>query len=353
MPDDIVRIKIARYLGISEQNSFSLLESVGGECAGALSLYPEDITPSEVKNHDQKPITDGQLKDILCLLDERPLLAGEKDLRLSLAGAQEKIALQVIDNQYFLPVNGSPSTHILKPMIKGINESVYNEFFCMRLAQLLSFSVPNVDVGMAQDLPYFIVERYDRVIDKNTIQRLHQEDFCQALSVMPQMKYEREGGPNINQCMNVIREKFNAPAKDLIDFQKRLIFNYLIGNADAHGKNFSILYREKNQPELAPIYDVLSTDCYENLSKKMAMKIGGQYNPNYITLKNWYSLIPDTKLAQNSFKKTLLNFAEGTLRTAIDLKEKLKNQGYKSSIYDQIIRVISKRKQIILEGYGG
>lgn len=350
LPDDVVRRKIARYLGVSEKNTFSLLETVGGECAGALSLFPEGKGPSTLSEYTEEPIDEVNLKDLLSLLEERPLLAGEEGLRLSLAGAQEKIALKVYNDQYFLPLGDTPSTHIIKPLIKGISESVYNELFCMRLAKSAGFDVPFVDVKDTHGVPYFIVERYDRSVMEGKVIRLHQEDFCQALGVMPEHKYEREGGPSIMTCMDLIRGSIHMPAKYLLDFQKRLIFNFLIGNADAHGKNYSILYREPNKPTLAPVYDVLSTACYKTLSKKMAMKMGGKYDPNYIMLKNWHSLVPDTNLAQKTLEKTLKKISEKVLDEAVTLKEKLTQEGKKSDIYDRIISIISSRRNNIIEG---
>lgn len=130
----------------------------------------------------------------------KPLLGGEQGIRLSLAGAQDKLAVHVQDGQIALAKYGTPTTHILKPFIQGLNHTVENEYFCMRLAKELGLNVPEVSIGLAGKISYLLVLRYDRKEVNGNIIRLHQEDFCQALSVLPELKYEEEGGPSIAKC---------------------------------------------------------------------------------------------------------------------------------------------------------
>ncbi len=346
LPDDIVRHRLARYLGVSEKNPFSLLEAIGGECAGALSLYPQGQTPPETSQNDAEILDDKKLQEILDLLKRRPLLAGDDGLRLSLAGAQDKIAVGLHDDQIALIRGTSPTTHILKPVISDIKDSVHNELFCMRLAKLVGIDVPDAQIRTVNDMPYFLVERYDRVHDDGAIKRLHQEDFCQALSIMPDVKYEREGGPSFARCQDVLREASAKPAADQIALLERLIFNYLIGNADAHGKNFSLLYKG-NKPELAPAYDLLSTAVYPDLSAKMAMKIGGKYKPDDVFLRHWHRLIPDTAAAKKNLEKQLINISRKCRDKAQHLKIDLKTQNISSCIFDDICKVINKRAKHI------
>ncbi len=342
LPDDIVRHRLARYLGVSEKNPFSLLEAIGGECAGALSLYPQGQTPPETSQDDAEILDDKKLQDILDLLKRRPLLAGDDGLRLSLAGAQDKIAVGLRDDRIALIRGTTPTTHILKPVIADIKDSVHNELFCMRLAKMMGIDVPSAQIRTAGDTPYFLVERYDRVHDNRTIKRLHQEDFCQALGIMPDVKYEREGGPSFARCQDVLRDASARPAADQIALLERLIFNYLIGNADAHGKNFSLLYKG-NKPELAPAYDLLSTAVYPDLSAKMAMKIGGKYKPDDVFLRHWHKLIPDTAAAKKNLEKQIENMAINCRNKANDLVETLGKDNIRSSIFHDICEVINKR----------
>lgn len=247
LPDDLNRMRLAKYLGISEKNSFALLKVIGGECAGAVSLFPQGKTPQSESNGEDEILDEKKLGTILELLKKRPLLAGDYDLRLSLAGAQDKLAVALSYDRKIILVRGArPTTHILKPAISTVEDSVQNEFFCMRLAKDVGIETPNVSMGWVKEAPYFLVERYDRNQDHNgLIQRMHQEDFCQALGVMPEMKYEREGGPSAQQCQQLIQKASFKPAVDQLHFLNRLMFNYFIGNSDAHGKNFSFLYQHE------------------------------------------------------------------------------------------------------------
>ncbi len=352
LPDDLAKSKIAQFLGVSVKNSFALLESVGGECAGALSLYPKgQKQPSDLESGFEI-LSDEKLRVILDILKERPLLAGEDGIRLSLAGAQDKIAVGLINGKVALAKGASPTTHILKPPIERFDDSVYNELFCMRLAAKIGIPAPVVEVKKLGDMPYFLVERYDRMKnEKGEVERLHQEDFCQALSVMPELKYEREGGPNLAKCQEVLQNFSFQPAKDTIDLLLRTIFNYLIGNSDAHGKNFSLLY-SGNKICLAPTYDLFSTAVYPTLQKDMAMKIGGNYDPERVYRRHWYRIIPNTTLAKKSIEKLLKSQSQLCVTAAEVLKTELKNKGLESQIFDQIINIINVRHGLLCSNLG-
>ena len=270
LPDDLVRKRLAKNLGVSEKNSFSLLEIVGGECAGALSLYPEGTPAHKEDADDVHFLDDVQLDEIFGEIKRRPLLAGEKGVRLSLAGAQDKIAVRITDGKLALMTSGAPTTHILKMLIVGrddVKDSVHNELFCLLLAARSGLDAPNAEIRHTAKEPFLLIERYDRKWTGKTVTRLHQEDFCQALSIPPENKYEREGGPGISACLAVLQDHSVQPAPDRIAFLNIVIFNYLIGNNDAHGKNFSFLH-EKGKPRLAPAYDLLSTVAYPELDTK-------------------------------------------------------------------------------------
>lgn len=349
LPDEIVRHRLAKYLGVSEKNSFSLLEAIGGECAGALSLFPLGEKPTPASIDDIEVLDDQSLKEILDLLKRRPLLAGDDGLRLSLAGAQDKIAVGMVDGKIALVRGNSPTTHILKPVIESIKDSVHNEVFCMRLASMVGIEVPKVEIRWLGDLSYFLVERYDREqVAVGKIKRLHQEDFCQALGVMPDLKYEREGGPNIAHCQDILDKYSVRPAADNLKFLERIIFNYLIGNADAHGKNFSLLYAG-DKPELAPAYDLLCTSVYEELSTKMAMKIGKKYKPEEVFIRNWHRLVPDTVASRKNLDRQLIKMSDACVEKSVELKNSLNSKGIKSSIFDEICAVIALRARRIKE----
>lgn len=347
LPDEGARRRLAAALGISPGNAFGLLEIIGGECAGALSLVPAGQLPPAPASDDSEALDEQHLEKILSLLRQRPLLGGEAGVRLSLAGAQDKLAVAVIDGQIVLPRGGGPTTHILKPFIEGLDGTVENEVFCMRLARRLGLDAPAVSKGAAGKIDYFLVERYDRVmLDNGRIERLHQEDFCQALSVPPELKYEEEGGPGISQCLQLIRQTAAKPAAETLRFQRMLMFHYLIGNADAHAKNYALLYRGK-APDLAPMYDAICTAAYPRLSKRMAMTLGGRSLPDTIQMKHWASLVPSNKAATRMLGGELIRMADATGPEADALLEEMTEDGIGHPILKTVRKVIDTRCALV------
>lgn len=281
LPDESVRVKLAQYLGISHSNVFALLKRIGEDCAGAVAV----IAPErEMQAHAQAEyccLSEDEAHEVLLALPERPLNVGARDFRISGAGAQDKLVACVQDGQIVLPLNGTPSTHIIKPGIDRFPGSVFNEYYCMRLAGRCGLDVAACEILRIKNVPYYVTTRYDRAIESGKWVRLHQEDFCQLLGYEPSVKYESEGGPRLLQCFQLLRE-MELPAVDVIEFLRRIIFIFLIGNGDAHAKNFSVIYRD-GVARLAPAYDLLSTAVYPNLPAKLAMKIEGRSHFGWIS----------------------------------------------------------------------
>lgn len=289
LPEDFNRDLIARNIGITGGNDYAMLKVIGGECAGAVTILDPE-REIEVHEHSYHPVSQEELEMILNTLPNKPLLAGEAEVRLSLAGAQNKLAVYHDKNGFALPLHESPSTHILKPEVKGFPGLVDNEAFCMKLAQKADLPTATVDAIQSGPHRCLMAERYDRVGEGDMLQRLHQEDFCQAMGIVSRYKYQNEGGPTLEQCFQLVRKSSSRPAKDLITLFEAVLFNYLIGNNDAHGKNFSLLYRptdDQLRVELAPLYDLVSTAVYPELAPRMAMKIGSKYKPADLRLRHW------------------------------------------------------------------
>ena len=321
LPDESKREIIAKNLGISARNDFAMLERIGGECAGAVTFVPAGQKLPE-RNDRYRPLSSEKLAEILKMLPRRPLMAGEDGIRLSLAGAQDKIAVHVHDQQISLPLGGAPSTHILKPAIEHFEGVVFNEALCMKLAHAIGLQTAKAEVGRVENIDYLLIERYDRSVLKEpggaeNLEREHQEDFCQALGIIPENKYQNEGGPSLKQCFDLLRGLSSAPVIDLQHLLDAVIFNFLIGNHDAHGKNFSLLYG--SQKRLAPLYDVLSTAYYPDLSKKMAMKIGGEYASEKVGPKNFDQLANEAGLAKPMVKRRVREVAETVLSKTPEL----------------------------------
>jgi serine/threonine-protein kinase HipA len=351
LPEDLIRTRVAKLLGVSERNPFSLLEIIGGECAGAISLYPEGTPPHKENPDDIQILDEKNLDEIFEHLKRRPLFAGEEGVRLSLAGAQDKLAVRMIGEKLALMRGGAPTTHILKTLISDrhdVKDSVHNEFFCLTLAARCGLAAPRAQMRRTPKEPYLLVERYDRKSQGNDVVRLHQEDFCQALSIPPENKYEAAGGPGIMACLDEIQKDSVQPLPDRLAFLNIVIFNYLIGNSDAHGKNFSFLY-EDGKPRLAPAYDLLSTAVYPDLATKMAMKIGGKYNPDDVYLRHWHRLVPDTAVARSAMEKSLAELSAKTLDQAAKLHAELKGEHITSPVLDSILAIIKKRNARLKE----
>lgn len=348
LPDEGARQRLSGALGISSGNTFGLLEVIGGECAGALSLYPAGEAPLSSDDDGVEFLSTERLEEILGKLRERPLLGGEEGVRLSLAGAQDKLAVCVEGESIGLAKGGRPTTHILKPFIQALDGTVENELFCLRLAARLRLPVPNVEMRRGGAIPFLLVERYDRARHEDgTITRLHQEDFCQALSVPPELKYEAEGGPGTEASLALIGRATARPAADRLGFIRMLILHYLVGNADAHGKNYALLY-SGGIPDLAPLYDVLCTAAYPRLDKKLAMAIGGRAVPDTIHLQQWLALVPDTRGAQRLLVKAIAELAGRIGGQADELLAEFAEGGISHEILKVIRGVIGTRTAHLL-----
>ena len=296
LPEEGQRTAIARALGVSADNEFRLLEYLGGEVAGALTLLPECEIPTPPSAAAPKLLNDDDLVRLLDHLPMRPMLAGEDGLRLSLAGAQSKLPVLVIDGQIALPAPGQPTSHILKPPIARFAGTTENEYFCMSLARAVGLDVAPVEMHTVGDRSFLLITRYDRAIgSEGEVTRLHQEDFAQALGVPSHRKYASEGGPNFPDCFALLRRAATRPPRDILRLLDAAIFNLIIGNADAHAKNFSLLHKD-GAITLAPLYDLLSTVLYPELSPKLAMKIGGKAVLDDIEARHWDRFAADAQL---------------------------------------------------------
>jgi serine/threonine-protein kinase HipA len=315
LPEESKREIVARNLGISARNDYAMLEQIGGECAGAVTFLPAGQELPKRDYHYRK-LDAKELAGILRELPKRPLLAGEKGIRLSLAGAQDKIPVRIEGNEVSLPLGGAPSTHILKPAVERFAGVVFNEALCMTLAAHIKLPTAKVETRRVEDVDYLLIERYDRkhvtINGKPDVDRLHQEDFCQSQNIVSEMKYEKEGGPSFKQCFGLLRNVSTAPVIDLANLLDAAIFNYLVGNNDAHGKNFSLIYRD-NEIRLAPLYDVISTTYYPELSTDMAMKIGGEYSSAKVTPRDFEQLAEDAGLAKPLVRRRVPELAAAAL----------------------------------------
>jgi serine/threonine-protein kinase HipA len=284
------RATLARSLGISEGNDFRLLEEVGRDVAGAIALL--EVDESMPSTTAMRRVDTDELDRLLRELPQRPLAADpEHGIRLSLAGAQPKLPVILDADGYALPMNAAtPTTHILKPEPAAFPGLVDNEAFCMGLAAECGLRTAEVRREQSTSgLAYLEVERYDRDLMADPIRRLHQEDFCQALGYPSTRKYQGDGGPGVREAMSLLRTVTLTPPTELSRFWEALVFNWLIGNCDAHAKNYSLLYDGRSST-LAPLYDLVSTEIYPSLTTRMAMSINGARDLHEIDDKAWTEL---------------------------------------------------------------
>lgn len=339
LPDDYVRTRIGEILKIPRENTFALLEAIGGDCAGAIAFYPHGTTPmSEVQ--DYRRLEDVEAVRILADLEKRPLNVGDEGFRISGAGAQDKLVACVREGHVWLPLYGTPSTHIIKPDIRNYPGSVLNEWFCMSLAAACGHDVAGCGVLPLCGERYYVTTRYDREDVGGVTRRLHQEDFCQLLRIDPRHKYESQGGPGLSECLRLLRA-LELSAAETVMFLERVVFNFLVGNGDAHGKNFSVLYQGR-RCSLAPMYDIMSTTIYPEVGKRMAMKIDGEYSFKWMTTGKFLRMAKSQGLGEKVLLTILRRQCAKIRKVAPKLMERCARH-HPSLVYETIVKGIEQR----------
>ncbi|ASY61212.1 type II toxin-antitoxin system HipA family toxin [Sinorhizobium sp. CCBAU 05631] len=350
LPEESQRLVTAQALGVSPANDFALLDRLGGDVAGALQLLPEDQEPIEagpLPDQQPTPLDEAGIVRILDALPTRPLLAGQEGLRLSLAGAQSKVPLVLIDGELALPVSGQATTHILKPPIARFPGTTENEAFVMRLAAAIGLDVAPVEPRSANGRPFLVVERYDRYRDADgVVHRIHQEDFCQALGVPPETKYASEGGPTFKDCFELLRRVSARPATDVLKLLDAAIFNLVVGNADAHGKNFSILYDDQG-PKMAPLYDLLSTVAYPDLSPKMAMRIGKRVTLAEMDADGWQTFAKEAGVGLPLVRRRITNLVDSTAEAVARVLEDISDLYIDSARINHFADSVAGRAKLV------
>ena len=237
-----------------------------------------------------------------------------------------------------LPLFGAPSTHIIKPGVSDYPDTIYNEMFAMRLAARIGLPAAECGILRIRDDLYYWTKRFDREIADGRIARLHQEDFCQITGTPAEMKYESEGGPSFARCMAAIRGMRLGLAHQL-SFIDRMVFSFLIGNADAHAKNSSVLYRG-NKASLAPIYDVMTTAVYPELSRVNAMSIGGSRDFDGVSRSSFTAMADEVQMAPALVLGRLDALLGRISQEAPALAAELAAE-WPSEVYSRILKVIS------------
>ena len=342
LPEGFTRRSIAGIIRADEDDYLSLLKALGNECIGAIRVFETD---SEVSVWEYEKLTMNKLKRLASegAVESAKILTGT---RLSLAGASGKVGLAYDGKGYwYLPHGLAPSTHIVKQSHVRLHDIVINECLIMRAAKNVGLNASNciiINSGKGSDGEVLLAsERFDRLYENpvfekgkfKKIKRLHQEDFAQILSINSLNKYEREGDHYLKSMFDVIRKYSAEPIEDSMELWKRLVFDFLTGNADCHLKNFSMLYSENlKSMRLAPMYDALSTRIYDETTRDFAFNINGKYRIDEITKDDFIAASMDAGIAPKKAKE-LFDEVESKLQIALDnARDELLNEGYGKAI---------------------
>ena len=351
LPEGGARLRLARTFRLDETDVFGLLREIGRDCAGALSLVPAgtDLAAESGKSGVEW-LTEDELGKTIDELGERPLgVEPAHNIRISLAGVQDKMAVVVDGDRIGLPVGLAASTHVLKPSSREQHRGrlvypglIANEAFCELLASRCGLSAPAFSLRMIAGEPALLIERYDRERRDGQVTRLHQEDFCQALGVRTLYKYEADGGPGFDRFLELVRAWSSDVATDVDELIDRAALNYLVGNVDAHAKNYSLL-RTRGGIRLAPAYDIVSTHVYPRLTTSMATAISGLFDPGALQPEHWRKWFKSLDLSTQRYEQRLANLAERAISAAPEVRKWIHEQALDHPVVSRIVALIMER----------
>ncbi|HZP94254.1 MAG TPA: type II toxin-antitoxin system HipA family toxin [Burkholderiales bacterium] len=319
LPEGPLLSALIKLRRLPKNDVLALMREFGAEVAGAFSILPKGEIPSAKGRYVPYP-EKTLCADLQAVRDNVPLVSRHEKVRLSLAGAQNKIAVYVsavarpprdavmiTGGVLMLPADGAASSHILKPNIQPARDypqSVDNEALCLALASACGLPAARGEIVTACGERVLLIGRYDRApAEDGRLHRLHQLDFCQLAGSLPDLKYEEQGGPSLGDVFTLIRQHSAVPSRDVLTAVDWVIFNYLVGNADAHAKNLAMMPTARDKFRLASWYDILCTDFYPGLTTKMAMRIGGENRPDWVRAGNWQRFAADTGINPSLLRK--------------------------------------------------
>jgi serine/threonine-protein kinase HipA len=346
----------AQQYHISAGNPFKLLERVGADVPGATQFIPPDrLAEIQAEQHPTiEWITLDELRERLRQLrDDISAVRRPGDIgKMSLPGAQAKTAFyrDPQTGRWGVPGGRTPTTHIIKPCVPGFDGLVENEHLCQDVAARLGMPAARSTV-LVLDESYIVVERYDRLPPAPGTefpQRIHQEDMCQALGLMPTRKYQEDGGPGISQIATLIRRVSAEPEADVERFLKANMFNWLIGGTDAHAKNYSFLIDAGDAIRLAPLYDLSSQLPYPDLiAQRVSMKIGDHYDMERVNLTDWQNLARTCAVDEERVTGMLTQMARALPDVVSDATKQARTEGLSQKVIgplaDQLIANSGKR----------
>ncbi|PWE53665.1 hypothetical protein DEM27_24275 [Metarhizobium album] len=358
LPDNnAVREQLARHFQVDARDDFALLYELGADCPGAVTILPSgaDVIPEERVRPEYHLMPDEELAGYIKDLPRRPLFVdADGELRLSLAGMHHKAALLQVGKSLALPKGRTPTTHIVKIDIEGLQDSLRVEHFCLEIARSVGLDTVKSSVQIADGVPFLLIARYDRTVGEfggqRYIRRLHQEDFCQAMGRFPREKYEKDGGPGWAECFELLSRTVD-PAASRIELLRRAIFQFLIGNPDAHAKNYSLVYRADGI-HLSKLYDVNNAAAfranYKEQRPRLAMFVGGERDPSALTVEHWTTFARDVAITPAIVREELRAMAKQMALTVIDVRKSFDGTPADTALLDLACDDISERCDKVL-----
>jgi serine/threonine-protein kinase HipA len=351
LPDnDRVLDQWGRRFHVSARNAFGLIANVGEDCAGAVQFAEPERRPALQRRSpaDVDWLTTAMIAQRLRALrvDHAAWRLPRDTGQFSLAGAQPKTALLLLNGRWGLPSGRTPTTHILKPPTGEFDGHAENEHFCLELGRAVGLTVPNSSIMRFEDEIAIVVERYDRLQIAGRFVRIHQEDMCQALALPPTRKYENEGGPGMRQIVELLRTFSSSATEDVAGFLDAVAFNWLIAGTDGHAKNFAVLLGGGGQVRLAPIYDLASVLPYPDFDPyriRLAMKLGGEYRLRKIGLRQWQKLAKEVRIDENTVLGRAVAIAEAIPEQVARIAAQMKREGIKHPLLGKLERELSAR----------
>lgn len=361
LPDSEALLRLmAERVGAEGTDAYSLLSEIGRDCVGSLQFLPEGEEPgstSKSEGLDGEVLDDEAIERLLKTLVRAPLgLDGRTEFRISVAGAQEKTALLRHNGAWIKPRGMTPTTHLLKRQMGALqngmdlSNSVQNEYYCLKLLRAFGLSVAEAEIARFGREEVLAVKRFDRRWNPaGGLQRLPQEDCCQALSVPPTLKYQSQGGPGVLKILELLKGG-DAPYEDQFAFIKAQILFWLLGATDGHAKNFSIFLGRGGRFRLTPMYDVLSAQPsldsrqIERKEMKLAMCVGDSrhYRVDEISGRHFVQSVKAARLPESLAEDALAEIA-GSVEKALATVEKELPPDFPAQVHESISRGVKER----------
>lgn len=347
---------VATTFQVAKNNLYGLLHQLGQETAGALSFLAE---APQARPTTRREITPAELKERVERRAEIPFAVWDGRVRMSIAGYQDKLSVYMDGARMYLVEGELASTHILKPEPPDgrLPTLVANEHYCMSLGKRLGLSVAPVSILRVPE-PILVVQRFDRVREAERVRRLHIVDGCQALNFPVAYKYERNfgSGRDVRDIRDGVSfERLFSVAEHTVEkaatrmgLLRWALFQYLIGNCDAHGKNISFFCRSAGL-SLAPCYDLVSVVQYEGLDHELAMAYGDEFGLDEIRPYDWAAFAQRTRIPRALLAREMQRFGRAAAEAAAQQRADESYQGEEKALVAKASAYVRDQAQKLAE----